>query len=296
VGEDKPEEERRAKPESASVRGVEEFNIMDLFKGGGLEELDPLTRFFVVQEMLDEWRERREEKRGRRESLSKEDIARIVEEAVDRRLKKGSDVEELVKKWDDRFRKYQSRIERLMLGRKVREAEEKARKAEEEARKMREREEQEKILRERVQEALAPYKEEIAKLRESLTEVTKNMSEGERKGFFQKLGEEIEKSIGGEVTETIAKKVAGAVVDAFTPKEEETPVTREGKIDTVRMVDRWVKRGLDVVDRYIKSRGPPPPMKTVEKMSVEEQKPQQVEVKHGEGGGGAGEGGKEQKP
>jgi len=289
----KPEEKREAKPESAPARGVEEFNIMDLFKGGGLEELDPLTRFFVVQEMLDDWRERREERRGRREGLSKEEIARIVEDAIDKRLKSSSDVEALMKKWDERFRKYQLRIERLMLGRRVREAEEKAKKAEEEAKKVREKEEQEKMLRERVQEALTPYKEEIAKLRETLAEVTKNMNKEERKGFFQKLGEEIEKSIGEEVTGTIAKKVSGAIMDAFTPKEEETPITKEGKVDAVRMVDRWVRRGLDVIDRYVKSRGPPPPMKTVEKMSVET--PQQVEVHEG-GGGGAGEGGKEQKP
>jgi hypothetical protein len=259
------------KPVEEKPRRTEEFDIMSLFKGGGMEELDPMTRWLLVQEMLDDWRERREEKRSRKQ-MTPEAIAAAVVKALNEAgvtSKKESDLDELLEKWEKRFAEYQANIEKLLLGKKAEEAEQKAERLEKELKEMKEKIEQEKLLSEKIQEAIAPYKEQISQLQELLAEKTKGMSENERKGFFQKLAEEIENNISSEVTGTIAKNIASAIMEAFTPKEEPPPVTKEGKVDTIRLVDRWVRQALDVAGRYLKAKEGPPPPKPIQKIPIQ---------------------------
>jgi len=259
------------KPVEEKPRRTEEFDIMSLFKGGGMEELDPMTRWLLVQEMLDDWRERREEKRSRKQ-MTPEAIAAAVVKALNEAgvtSKKESDLDELLEKWEKRFTEYQANIEKLLLGKKAEEAEQKAERLEKELKEMKEKIEQEKLLSEKIQEAIAPYKEQISQLQELLAEKTKGMSENERKGFFQKLAEEIENNISSEVTGTIAKNIASAIMEAFTPKEEPPPVTKEGKVDTIRLVDRWVRQALDVAGRYLKAKEGPPPPKPIQKIPIQ---------------------------
>jgi hypothetical protein len=230
-----------------------------------------MTRWLLVQEMLDDWRERREEKRSRKQ-MTPEAIAAAVVKALNEAgitSKKESDLDELLEKWEKRFAEYQANIEKLLLGKKAEEAEQKAERLEKELKEMKEKIEQEKLLSEKIQEAIAPYKEQISQLQELLAEKTKGMSENERKGFFQKLAEEIENNISNEVTSTIAKNIASAIMEAFTPKEEPPPVTKEGKVDTIRLVDRWVRQGLDVVQRYLKAKEGPPPPKPIQKIPIQ---------------------------
>jgi hypothetical protein len=269
VEEVKVEEE---KPTEEKPRRTEEFDIMSLFKGGGMEELDPMTRWLLVQEMLDDWRDRREEKRGKKQTITPDVIASAVVKALNEAgvtSKKESDRDELMEKWEKRFMEFQSNIEKLLLGKKAEEAEEKAERFEKELKEYKQKEEHEKLLSEKIQEAIAPYKEQVAQLQELLADKTKNMSENERKGFFQKLGQEIENNISDEVTGTIAKNIASAIMGAFTPKEEPPPVTKEGKVDTVRLVDRWVRQALDVAGRYLKAKEGPPPPKPIQKIPIQ---------------------------
>jgi hypothetical protein len=222
--------------------------------------------------MLDDWRDRREEKRGKKQALTPEAIASAVAKALNEAgvaSKKGSDLDELAEKWEKRFTEFQTYIEKLLLGKKAEEAEEKAERLEKELKEIKQKEEQEKLLKERIQEAMTPYNEQIAQLQGLLAEKTKDMSENERKGFFQTLGEQIEQSLSKEVSDTIAKNVAQAITDAFTPREEkEVPVTPEGKVDTVKMVDKWVREGLKAV-QSLAQRWPQqkPPLREVQKIT-----------------------------
>jgi peptidyl-tRNA hydrolase len=259
------------KPVEEKPRRTEEFDIMSLFKGGGMEELDPMTRWLLVQEMLDDWRERREEKRGRKQMTPEAIAAAVVKALNDAGItsKKGSGLDELLEKWEKRFTEYQTNIEKLLLGKKAEEAEEKAERLEKELKEIKEKIEQEKLLTEKIQEAITPYKEQISQLQQLLAEKTKGMSENEKRTFFQSLGEQIEQTLSSEVSTTIAKRVAEAITSAFTPKEEEIPVTKEGKVDTYKMIDKWVREGLKTVQTLAQRwpQGKPPP-KEVQKIPI----------------------------
>jgi uncharacterized phage infection (PIP) family protein YhgE len=259
------------KPVEEKPRRTEEFDIMSLFKGGGMEELDPMTRWLLVQEMLDDWRERREEKRGRKQMTPEAIAAAVVKALNDAGItsKKGSDLDELLEKWEKRFTEYQTNIEKLLLGKKAEEAEEKAERLEKELKEIKEKIEQEKLLTEKIQEAITPYKEQISQLQQLLAEKTKGMSENEKRTFFQSLGEQIEQTLSSEVSTTIAKRIAEVITSAFTPKEEEIPVTKEGKVDTYKMIDKWVREGLKTVQTLAQRwpQGKPPP-KEVQKIPI----------------------------
>jgi hypothetical protein len=82
--EGKPEEKAEPQPPQRQ----EEFNILDMLRGGGLEELDPITRMLVTQDILDEWRERREERRARkRDTLTPEQLTQTISQAIAEALK-----------------------------------------------------------------------------------------------------------------------------------------------------------------------------------------------------------------
>jgi hypothetical protein len=244
-------EERVEKPGRAEGLG---FDLMRYLGESGLESLDPLTRFMVVQEMLDMWRERRDERRRRDDRLTAEDVARIVEDVLDRRLGRRGEasLEDLMEKWEKRFSEFQSTvqstIERLLLGRKVEEAERRAEEAERRLKETEEARQQEEMIRARVSEMLSPLQERIRELQGVIAAKTAGMTNEERRSFFERLGEEIEKAIGGEVTSTIAGAVRESLVRAF---EKEAPVTPEGKVNWVRLVDRWVSKALDTINAIV---------------------------------------------
>ncbi|MEM2687499.1 MAG: hypothetical protein QW796_04030 [Thermoproteota archaeon] len=238
-------------------RGI--YGLIEQLRGG---KTDPLMALLLLSEL------RRMERDEERWAIERQMLLSNPQKV---------DVEKLVKElnetWEKRFREYQSSLEKLLLGRKAEEAEERAARLEKELKELKEKTEYEKLLKERVEEALTPYKEQISQLQMLLAEKTGRMSENERKTFFQTLGEQIEQSLSQEVTATIAKNIADAIMNAFTPKEEreekEVPVTPEGKVDWVKTIDRWVKRGLETL-KVVAERWPAakPPVREVEKIPV----------------------------
>jgi hypothetical protein len=225
-------------------------------KGG---KLDPITALLVMSEM------RRIDRDEERWELEKQRLSQP-------QPSKEVDFEKLIDKineaWEKRFMEYQSNMEKLLLKGKMEEAESKAERLEKELKEMKEKMEHEKLLEEKVTKAIEPYKEQISQLQQLLAERTKGMSENEKRGFFQSLGEQIEQSLSQEVTGTIAKTVSEAIVNAFTPKEEkEVPVTAEGKLDTYKMIDKWVREGLKTV-QSLAQRWPQqkPPIREVQRI------------------------------
>lgn len=251
----KPEATPEA-PTEAPKRGMGIYDLLQALKSG---KTDPLMALLLMSEL------RRMERDEERWNLERQRLLSNPQKEID--------VEKLVKElnetWEKRFHEYQSNLEKLLLGKKAEEAEERAERLEKELKETREKIEQEKLLKEKVEEALAPYKEQINQLQQLLASKTASMTESEKRSFFQNLGEQIERSISEEVTGTIAKTVADAITKAFTPKEEETPTTPEGKPDWYRMVDKWVKRGLDTL-KAVAERWPTakPPIKEVQKIPV----------------------------
>ncbi len=240
------------------------YELLQSLRGG---KTDPLMALLLLSEL------RRMERDEERWSYEREHLLRQTQNPS-----KEVDIEKLLEKvtqsWETRFQQYQSNLEKLLLGRKAEEAEEKALRLEKELKETKEKIELEKLLKDKVEEALVPYKEQISQLQNILASKTAGMTENEKKGFFQSLGEQIESSLSQEVSDTIAKNVASAITKAFAPKEEEVPVTPEGKVDTYKMVDRWVKRGLDtlktVVERWPKGK---PQMQQVRKLPTAQETP-----------------------
>jgi len=195
--------------------------------------------------LLDSWMERKFERRNPLDSdkIVSQVVAKLKEEGVIAKKEEMPD-------WAKEIQKQQQEI----LQRLRKEEEEKQRK---------------ELIGKVVEEALAPYKEQISQLQQLVSSKTAGMTENEKRGFFQTLGEQIEQSLSQEVTSTIAKNIADAIMKAFTPKEEEVPVTAEGKVDTYRMVDKWVKRGLDAI-RTLAERWPTskPPIREVQKLPI----------------------------
>ncbi|MEM2292765.1 MAG: hypothetical protein QXX41_05770 [Nitrososphaerota archaeon] len=160
------------------------------------------------------------------------------------------DIEKLVEKmnesWEKRFMEYQHRIETLILGKKAEEAEKKAEELEKKLKEIEERKRTEEEIQKRVESALTPLQERIKEIQSIILNKTASMSENERKSFFQTLGEEIEKAISSEITETIAKNIRNSLIKAFT-KEEETPITPEGKVNWAKILDKWIVKALDTM-------------------------------------------------
>lgn len=250
--------EDKAEAPSEGKRGI--YDLLQSLKGG---KLDPITALLVMSEM------RRIDRDEQRWELERQRLIQPQPNPT-----KEVDFEKLINKinetWEKRFMEYQSNIEKLLLKGKMEEAESKAEKLEKELREMKEKVEHEKLLEEKIAQAITPYKEQISQLQQLLAEKTKGMSENERRGFFQSLGEQIEQSLSQEVTGTIAKTVSDAIVNAFTPKEEkEVPITPEGKVDTYKMIDKWVREGLKTV-QTLAQRWPQqkPPPREVQKIPI----------------------------
>jgi hypothetical protein len=250
-----PPEARPAEAPSEGKRGI--YDMLQALKGG---KLDPITALLVMSEM------RRIDRDEERWELERQRLTQPQPNPT-----KEVDVEKLIDKineaWEKRFAEYQSNIEKLLLKGKVEEAESKAERLEKELKEVKGKIEHEKLLEEKVTQAITPYKEQISQLQQMLAQRTASMTENEKRGFFQTLGQQIEESLSQEVTGTIAKTVADAIVNAFTPKEEAVPVTSEGKVDTYKMADKWIREGLKTVQK-IAERWPQqkPPLREVQKI------------------------------
>lgn len=67
-----------------------EFDILEFLKGREISDLDPITRWIITQEMLDEWREYRERKHRRnhpQQNYTLEDLTKALTEAVSKAVK-----------------------------------------------------------------------------------------------------------------------------------------------------------------------------------------------------------------
>jgi len=182
------------------------------------------------------------------------------------------DVKELVKElnesWEKRFMEYQHRIETLLLGKKAEEAEKKAEELEKKLKEIEERKRTEEQIQKQVEAALTPLQERIKEIQSKILAQASSMSENERKSFFQMLGEEIEKTVSSEVAGTIGKTIRDSLIKAFT-KEEEAPVTTEGKIDWVKMLDKWIGKTLDTIGKVVERMPPrPPQMKPIQQIPI----------------------------
>jgi hypothetical protein len=240
-----PTEEKEKKKEESTLG----FDIMSyLGQGSGLENLDPLTRWMLIQEMLDDWRERRSYRRNPQTS-PQPDLEKLMDK--------------MNETWEKRFLEYQSRIESLILGRKVEEAEKRAEEAEKKLKEFESAKQQEELMKAKIVEATAPLQDRIKELQSLITMKTANMTNEEKKSFFQNLGEEIEKTIGEEVTGAIAGTIKDSLLKTFSGKEE-PPITPEGKINWIKMADKWISKSLDAVNNIF-SRLPPrtPPQRQI---------------------------------
>ena len=249
------------------------FDIMSYLGQAGMENLDPLTRWVLMQEMLDDWRERRMQKRN---PLTPESIAKIIDETLEKRLGKNreNDFEKIIEKmnetWEKRFLEYQNkveayqnRIEALIMGRKIEEAEKRAEEAEKKLKEIEAARQQEELIKAKIAEATAPLQNRIKELQNLIAQKTAEMTNEEKKSFFNRLGEEIEKTIGEEVTGAIAGTIKESLLKTFSGKEE-APVTPEGKINWGKMADKWISKTLDTLNALI-SRLPPktPPQRQI---------------------------------
>jgi len=265
-------EEQAPQQEKQPMRRAEEapfsFDIMSYLGQAGMENLDPLTRWMLMQEILDDWRERREEKKSRR--TTPEDIAKIVDEVLEKRLgnrNRETDFEKLIEKlnesWEKRFLEYQHRIDAILLGKKAEEAEKRAEEAEKKLKEIEEARQQEELMRARIMEATAPLQDRIKELQSLIAMKTAGMTNEEKKSFFDRLGEEIEKTIGEEVTSAIAGTIKDSLLKTFSGKEE-APVTPEGKINWGKLADKWISKTLDTLNT-LASRLPPrtPPQRQI---------------------------------
>jgi hypothetical protein len=269
LSEEQPQPQPQPQPEKRTPEEVSfGFDIMKYLGQAGMENLDPLTRWMLMQEMLDEWRERREEKRSKK--ISPEDIAKIIDEVLEKRLgnkNRETDLEKLIEKlnetWEKRFLEYQKNMEALLMGRKLEEAEKRAEEAEKKLKEIEEAKQREELMRAKIIEATAPLQERIKELQDLIAMKTAGMTNEEKKSFFEKLGEEIEKTIGEEVASAIAGTIKESLLKTFSGKEE-APVTPEGKINWIKLADKWISKTLDTLDK-ITSKLPPktPPQRQI---------------------------------
>jgi len=234
---------------SEARRGV--YDLIQTLRGG---KLDPITALLILNEI------RRMERDEERWALERQ---RLLQQNSNREI----DIEKLVEKlnsaWEKRFMEYQSRIESLLMKEKIEEAEKRAEEAEKKLKAIEAEKQQEELIKARIMEATAPLQERIKELQGLIAMKTAGMTNEEKKSFFERLGEEIEKTIGEEVTSTIAGAIKESLLKTFAGKEE-APVTPEGKINWGKLADKWISKTLDTLNAIV-SRLPPraPPQRQI---------------------------------
>ena len=234
---------------SEARRGV--YDLIQTLRGG---KLDPITALLILNEI------RRMERDEERWALERQ---RLLQQNSNREI----DIEKLVEKlnsaWEKRFMEYQSRIESLLMKEKIEEAEKRAEEAEKKLKAIEAEKQQEELIKARIMEATAPLQERIKELQGLIAMKTAGMTNEEKKSFFERLGEEIEKTIGEEVTSTIAGAIKESLLKTFAGKEE-APVTPEGKINWGKLADKWISKTLDTLNAIV-SKLPPrtPPQRQI---------------------------------
>jgi len=257
------DEEPRAEESPAPLEPRKKTGITDLIdriiKGKG--KMDPMTFMLVSSELR---RQERDERRAERE----DDEWRERKSGSHDSGSKSVDFEKLMKDmnegWESRFEKQQERIEKMFMGKKLEDTEERAKAAEKKLEEKEEKEEQEKLVDAKV----GPLAERIGELQVALAEKTAGMTKKEKKDVFADIGEKIREKIGGSVGDKIADTITASLDEAFTTKEgDEIETTKEGKVDYAKETFKTINKGLSLVGKYVeKMPAAPPEVKEVQKM------------------------------
>ncbi|MBA7490226.1 hypothetical protein ES702_00761 [subsurface metagenome] len=230
--------------------------ISTLRKGKG--GIDPMVFMLVSSEL------RRQEREDRRADREDDEWKERKSGSHDSNQQKPVDVEAILAKMDEKLEKHREQIERMFLGKKLEDTEERAKVAEKKLEEKEEKEEQEKLVEERV----GPLEEEIGNLRVALAHKTEGMTNEQKKDVFADIGEKIREKIGGSVGDKIANTITESLDEAFSPKDDETiATTKEGKVDYAKETFKSINKGLGVLAKYIeKMPAGPPEVKEVKKM------------------------------
>jgi hypothetical protein len=238
--------EEKVEPVQAPQR-YEEFNILDMLRGGGLEELDPITRMLVTQDILDEWRERREERRAKkRESLTPEQLAQAISQSIAEALKP---VVETLKPALETANKSKAESEAPEWAKNLMariDALESRFKAEEEEKRLR------KIIQEEVDSRIAPIAERVSRTESSA--LTKKELETLIDNIWKRYRESGEKSeklgdiITDEITNLLKERVRQSLKESLTAEPIEVApsekITKKDIIGIIRQILRTVEKAL----------------------------------------------------
>jgi hypothetical protein len=169
--------------------------------------------------------------------------------------KQSSDIDRLIEKMDSRMDKMDEKtkddrayFEKLILGKKIEETEERARRSEEELKKRDEEERQSKITEEAFRRASEKYEPQLRELREKVSTLPPN----QQKSFWDEVFGEAADGIKQDLANQILKRLRGE------EEKEVPPITdKEGKI--VFNWEKFTKRLIDLGEKYLETRGQPPP-------------------------------------
>lgn len=166
-----------------------------------------------------------------------------------------SNIDRLIEKMDSRMDKAEEKarddrgyFEKLILGKKMEETEERAKKLEEDLKKREEEDRQSRLLEDAYKRASEKYEPALKELREKVSGLPAN----QQKSFWEEIFGEVGDEIKRDMAEQIIKRIKGE------EEKEVAPVTdKEGKI-----VFNWeglVKRVIKLGEKYIETMGQAPP-------------------------------------
>jgi hypothetical protein len=166
-----------------------------------------------------------------------------------------SDIDRLIEKMDNRMEKMEEKIredrasfEKLLLGKKIEETEERAKRSEEELKKREEEERQSKIAEDAFNKASEKYEPQLRELREKISILPAN----QQKSFWDEVFGEAADGIKQDLANQILKRLRGE-----EEKEVPTITDKEGKI--VFNWEKFTKRLIDLGEKFLENRGQPPP-------------------------------------
>lgn len=216
-------------------------------------KIDPISVLSYIMLIREIRRMEQEDNRPQQTQSSQIDIDKLIEK--------------MNESWEKRFMEYQHRIEELLLRKKAEEAEKKAEELEKKIKEIEEEKRQEEYIQKRIEEALNPIQERLKEIQSSVITKLSALPENERKTAVQTLAEEIERTIAGEIGRTISGFLKDTITKAFT--KEETPVTKEGKVDWIKFINTTLNRVLDTM-KAIAEKMParPPPLRPIQEIPI----------------------------
>jgi len=211
-----------------------------------------IAEAIILMDFLDR-RDRRDQERNQPRQSS--DTDRIMEK-----------IQERIDEAEKRSREDREYFEKLLLGKKTEEAEERATRAESELKKRDESEFQRKMVEDAIDQALEKVQPELKDLREKVSHFTPTQQKGFWDEVFSEVGDEIKQDVTGQ----IMKRLRGE------EEKETAPVTdKEGKpvINWQNVLNRLIKVG----EKYVDAIGKAPP-----KLPIREVPPPLSETSQGE--------------